>query len=438
MYTEDYKHNGFLIRKLLLKIILILAILIMLIWIVPKFITYKPSNKVKNNKDSIKITEKNIQKTDFSKNLQTLKEAALVYYKEEKLPKEKEASETVTLKQLIEDKLITNLYNGDKKCDNKKSYVKITKLEEDYLLKVVIVCQNQTDYILVHVGKYDFCTNAICEKGNTTPNKPQEDKKKEEKKEQEEINKEKEEEKLVINEKENKQEESKNPPVNINKPVVTPPSSNNNTNYEEKLTEFGPWSNYTRTSCNTAPITCDIKDKNCLKEIQIKKEQELIRTELKKYTTISLELMYKSTTMTLACKNYNYVNIQGTTYKTTGDYEQIAYLGNKTSTDSWRYIGTISTRETPNFGGDKYYKFIGGDFSSCGNTCPNGPSYYYEVYQYTKSLIRTNNLLEGCNGFANKRINHYAIAKQSQTVARSEFVYGEVCYESFRTRKVMK
>lgn len=433
MYTEDYRHNGFFIRKLLLKVILIIAILALLIWIVPKFMSYKPSNKTKNATDAIKITERNTKKTDLKENLQALKDASLIHYKEDKLPKEKGDIEIVTLEQLIDEKLITELSIDKEKCDKKKSYAKITKLEDDYLLKVSIVCGSKTDYLLIHVGKYDYCTNTICEKDESK--KPNEKEENKDKKVEEERTKR--EERIAINPKE--KEETK--PDDIS---TISSATNNKVEKSAHLTSFGAWSNYTKTSCDTPTISCDINDKNCLKEVRVKKEAELVREEAKSYSTVSLGLIHKSSRMVTACKSYNYISIQGITYRTTGNYDQISYLGNRSSTDSWQYIETISTKTTPNFGGNKYYKFIGVDWSSCGSTCPDGPSYFYEVYQYMRPLIRVNNFLDGCSGVAgtsgvdNKVIKNYTIAKFPHTVSRMEQVYQDVCYESVRTRELVK
>ncbi len=427
MYTEDYKHNGIFLRRLLLKLLLIFSIIILLIWILPKFISYKPSNKNNN----IKVKEESTDNKLFAENLTKLKDAALVYYKEDKLPLNSGDIQIVTLKELIKENLITNLYNSNKKkCDVKKSYAKITKLTDDYLLKIFISCDSKTDYLLVHVGKYDYCRNYICEKDTTKELLKEEDNNKEDK---------------ILDSKQTEKNTINDSKINISDEVnieAEPDSKKENTkpnkSSNNKLSAFTSWSEYTRTSCNTANITCDINDFNCLKEIRTKKQIEQVGTYNKKYTTYSLSLKLNKVTRTKACKNYNYVTIQGITYKTTGNYEELFNLNGKNSTSSWTYKETITTKEIPSFGGNTYYRFVGADYSNCTNTCSEAPSYYYDVYIYTHPMIKVNNLIEGCDSIEYKDINSYTVAKKQEIALREEPLYANACYESTRTRNIIK
>ncbi len=434
MYTEDYIHNGIFARRLILKVILILSIVILIIWLLPKFISYKPSNKSKNT-TSIKVSEKNVSANSMKESLQKLKDAAIIYYKKEKLPKKEGDIELVTLKQLIKDKILTELYVNNKKCDINKSYAKLTKLKDDYLLKVFITCESKTDYLLIHVGEYDYCASTICEKDSI-----KEELIKDNKKDDKETlfadnskNNIVEENNTIIEEKEEnhiKKDESieKDKDKEIQVPVINKPTI--------KLSKFSSWSSEIKTSCNTQEITCDINDKNCLKEVKVTKRIEET-TIPKNYTTNSLVLKFTGNIYTSVCKNYNYVTIQGSTYRTLGNYDEILTLPPKTSTNSWSYKGIISTSVTPSFGGNKFYKFIGADYSNCSHTCSNGPKYYYDLYEYNYGLAKVSSVTEGCNIYNSKNVNSYNIAKQVQTVTRNEKVNKEVCYMTTRTRKLI-
>ena len=431
MYADDYRSNGFFVRRLFLKILLMLFIIVLLIWILPKFISYKPSNKIKGT-TSIQIKEKNISNDSVMESLQKLKDAAFLYYSSDKLPIGVGDIELVTLKQLIDDKLITDLYVKDKKCDVKKSYAKITKLDDDYLLKVFISYDSKTDYLLVHVGEYSYCNNAICEKNDVKGSLVEDDNDIVEDKtlisnDDDELNNFDED---NIDE-ENEDDERESSKDNSDGNSIA------NVGSSAKLSEFSEWSSYYRTTCDIQPVTCALTDKNCLKEVQITKKIEQVENKPKSYTTNSLVLKFTNSMYTNVCKNYNYVTIQGNTYRTLGNYDEILNMGIRMSTNSWTYKGVISTSTTPSFGGNKYYKFVGADYSNCSQTCLNGPKYYYDVYEYNYGLVRVSSVTEGCSNYIRKNINSYIIAKQLRTVTRNEVVNGEVCYARIRTRNLI-
>ena len=45
-----------------------------------------------------------------------------------------------------------------------KSYVEVTKEENEYIMKIYLSCSNMEDYIIVHLGCYDYCDKDVCEK----------------------------------------------------------------------------------------------------------------------------------------------------------------------------------------------------------------------------------------------------------------------------------
>ena len=97
-----------------------------------------------------------------------MKEAAISYYTDERLPKESGEFKQMTLSEMIGLKLITPLIDKNNKAvDVEKSYVKITKSGNEYILKVNIKDSEKEDYILVHLGCYTYCDSTICEKKET-------------------------------------------------------------------------------------------------------------------------------------------------------------------------------------------------------------------------------------------------------------------------------
>lgn len=408
MYTEEFKHNSFIFRKLLLKVLLIGAIILFLIWMIPKFISYKPSNKGKQEK--IQVTDKTKEESPLKQNLLKLKNAALIYYKEEELPVNSGEESLVSLKELQDKKLVSKLTNSKKKaCNTKDSYAKLTKLENDYLLKLYLKCEDESDYLLVHVGKYENCTNLLCEKTNEIQEKTENQEQKE------------------------KQQNNK---TNNNQTSTTNSSTNSNTTSTEKvLSQFTEWSSEAKTSCDTKEVVCKPNDFSCLTEVRITSKIETTQV-VKEYHPTHLVLYPNGSIKTNACRNYNYVMIQNQLYATTGNYEEVLSL-NKTSTNNWTYKGTISSKEVLGIGGKTYYKFAGIDFSSCKDTCTEEPAYYYDVYEYTKPIGKVSSATETCNELQMKTINSYKVVKQKETIKRQESTETTVCYQSTRSRKVL-
>ncbi len=179
MYTEDYDKRGFPFRDFLLKLILVIVFVILLAWLLPKFIApaINKTNNGNNNAKQCTTTKCNTTGVDaltsqiFQDNLDRMKNAAISYYTDERLPKEVGQSDKMTLSDMIGKKLIIALIDkNNKACDVEKSYVKITKADDEYILKVNLKDSEREDYILVHLGCYTYCDSYICQKqGGVTP-----------------------------------------------------------------------------------------------------------------------------------------------------------------------------------------------------------------------------------------------------------------------------
>lgn len=147
MYTEYEERKGFPFRDFLIKLALIVIFVLLLLWLLPI-----PNMKGVNN-------------TIFNANVETMKDAAINYFTTERLPKNVGDKVTLTLREMLELKLLLPFTdkNGDA-CDVNKSYVTLEKLDTEYLMTVHLKCKGQEDEIEVHLGCYSYCTGAICEK----------------------------------------------------------------------------------------------------------------------------------------------------------------------------------------------------------------------------------------------------------------------------------
>lgn len=171
MSTEDYEKRGFPFGSLIFKIILILIFVFLLCWLLPKFmvpaITKSSNGKGCATCDCTGV--KALSSQIFTNNIEKMKEAAISYYTNERLPQEVGQSKKLTLSDMIGLKIITPLIDKNNKAvDVEKSYIKITKTDDEYILKVSIKDSEKEDYILVHIGCYDYCNSDVCQKKNNS------------------------------------------------------------------------------------------------------------------------------------------------------------------------------------------------------------------------------------------------------------------------------
>ncbi len=138
---EERKHT-FDWKGFLLKLIIILLFI---------FVIYQLFTGVKTNTLYDQI---------YNNNITTMKEAAVSYYTTDRLPKNIGDSKTMTLQDMLNDKLLVEFVDKDgKACDTFGSYVTVTKVESDkYTLKVQLACGDHIDYILETIGCHDVCT----------------------------------------------------------------------------------------------------------------------------------------------------------------------------------------------------------------------------------------------------------------------------------------
>ena len=178
MYTEEYEQKGFPIRGFILRLILVILFVLLLVWLLPKFISPSLNNNGSNNSNNSSNCKNNVCDLSglnaltsqiFANNLEKMKDAAIAYYTSDRLPKQVGESSTMTLSEMIGKHLITPLIDKNNKAvDVDKSYVKITKMDNEYLLKVNIKDSETEDYILVHLGCYNYCDGYLCQKETKT------------------------------------------------------------------------------------------------------------------------------------------------------------------------------------------------------------------------------------------------------------------------------
>jgi hypothetical protein len=472
MYTEEYEHKGFPFRDFLLRLILIVIFVFLLIWLLPKFInSSKVESNNSNESNNITNTSSSTSKTSiasalspltsqiFADNIDKMKEAAISYYTDSRLPKNVSDSETMTLSDMIGKKIIVALVDKNgKACDLEKSYVKITKLDDEYLLKINLKGSDKEDYILVHLGCYTYCKSAVCEKeysnvsvkaskstsvvaikastavyhnsdttgGSSTPTSS------------------------VTN--------------NPSTPVTPTPVANYLYEYSKttgaEFSAWTKWSNWSKSSCSIQSYNCTDSDPTCLRKVQTYSRKEKIGTYQKEYLTTRQELVQTGSYQEKSCSNYNYTIINHTTYATTTTitYTTTRYITtcNHTSCGSWVYSGHGDYTNSPSDTATTSYKFTGLDYSNCNDQCTSLPKFGYDRYTYaggvtsvsstttpgsttsssssSTSSSTSSSVTASCGSYVYKTVPIYSYITVTDKASRTEPLYGTVCYTSTKTR----
>lgn len=442
MYNEDYEKTYFPYRNFFIKIIIVIAIALILAWIIPKIF---------NNKQEIEGISNDV----FSNNLEKMKSVAISYYNEDNLPLTIGTNKKMTLNNMIKNKLIKKLADKDGNiCDQNKSFIKITKKENEYLLKVNLVCNEEEDYIIAHLNNNSYCSKTyLCE---IKSDNKEEDLKEEEHQQNEEKLDSKENSKKTITQSTNKKKKI----ITTKKRKVKKKSSSKGTievvdttnklylyeyakNNNATFSNWSLWNNWERVSCNTSEIKCTNTNINCLKELKRYNRKENISTYQKEYKTTKQSIKLQNQDIENVCSSNNYIKINNKIYKITNasniSYNKINEItkDTKSNQSGWIYKGTESYQIPPTDTIYNHYILVSVDYSKCNNTCQSLPNYYYDQYVYTSGLIEVNSYLENCSSTENKVVQIYSNQTENVNFSRQETLYGTVCYKSERTRNLL-
>ena len=144
VYVEN-KDNFW--RDLLVRIALILLFIFLLVWLFPM-------PKLETFYDRI-----------FADNIKMMQEASKDYFTIERLPKEIGDKKKITLREMVDKKMILPFLDRDgNTCDFDNSYVEVIRMEKDYVFKTNLSCPTKTDYVINYLGCYDVCEDEACVK----------------------------------------------------------------------------------------------------------------------------------------------------------------------------------------------------------------------------------------------------------------------------------
>ena len=164
MYEE--RKDQFSLRDVILQILFVILFILILIWLFP---TKGDIKKISGGTDIGDALDP-LYSQVFNENIKTMKEAAISYYTNSRLPKNVGDKVSMTLGQMMDNKIVLSIIDSNnKQCDKTDSYVEVTKLDDEYELKIYLSCSDATDYIIVHLGCYEYCEGLLCEKEEEKP-----------------------------------------------------------------------------------------------------------------------------------------------------------------------------------------------------------------------------------------------------------------------------
>ena len=159
MYEENQRFSW---ASLFIKIIIIIIFVLFTIWL----LSLSTKNATKGLSSSLNVLTDNI----FKENVDRMKDVGTSYFTTERLPEKVGEVKTLTLASMYDKNLILEVKDKNgKACSAKNSYVSVEKLDTEYQMKVYLECGDESNFIKVIMGCYNYCNTDICEKKDTTP-----------------------------------------------------------------------------------------------------------------------------------------------------------------------------------------------------------------------------------------------------------------------------
>lgn len=160
MYEERKKLT---LKDILVQLLIIVLFVFILIWLFPTkgYINnnYASTDDVKHIQAELEALYGRV----FADNIESMKSAAQGYFTTPRLPKNVGDSVTLTLGDMLDKKLVLPFKDSKgESCDTTKSYVQLTKMDDEYQMKVQLSCSDYEDYIIAYMGCYSYC-DGLCE-----------------------------------------------------------------------------------------------------------------------------------------------------------------------------------------------------------------------------------------------------------------------------------
>ncbi len=158
---EIQERNGFSIVGFIAQVLVLLLFVFVLMWLFPT------KSYLENNGAAGAGTGSNSALSEllFNQNLLSMKDAAREYYTVKRMPSTNGTSKSLTLDEMIKNSMVVELVDASgNKCDREASYVKVTKVDNEYEMEISLTCGKVTKTIKTVVGCYNYCESGLCEK----------------------------------------------------------------------------------------------------------------------------------------------------------------------------------------------------------------------------------------------------------------------------------
>jgi len=160
MYED--RRETFTVKDVFLQLLFIVLLVFILIWLFPT--KGYLERKLDGIESSIDGKLQPLYTRLFTDNIITMKDAAKSYFTNPRLPQNVGDKVKLSLSEMYEKGLLLELVDSNNKsCDATKSYVEVTKMDEEYQMKVTLSCSDKEAYIIEYMGCYDYC-NGLCTK----------------------------------------------------------------------------------------------------------------------------------------------------------------------------------------------------------------------------------------------------------------------------------
>ena len=161
---EIQEKNGFSIVGFIAQVLIILIFVFVLMWLFPTKSYLESNGTVGAGTGSNSALSEML----FNQNLLSMKDAAREYFTVKRMPSTNGGSKTIKLDDMIKSSMVVELVDANgKKCDRNASYVKVTKVDNEYELEVSLTCGKVTKTIKTTIGCYNYCESGMCEKEET-------------------------------------------------------------------------------------------------------------------------------------------------------------------------------------------------------------------------------------------------------------------------------
>ena len=160
MYEEEGNEKRQTLKGIFVKIVLVVLLIFVLMMLFPTrgFVTNYVDEKVSETGGV----------DNFNNNLLAMATAGSGYFTASRLPEETGDTVKMTLGEMYDNKLLVEFSDSNNRvCDNKKSYIEVTKEDDEYTMKVNLSCTDKEDYIMLHMGldgtQFPSTSTARCE-----------------------------------------------------------------------------------------------------------------------------------------------------------------------------------------------------------------------------------------------------------------------------------